>query len=95
MFSAGFNQKTVKEDIFVKANHVYPQQDQCGRTLEDSRRQTTVADHMFLTCGAGWLHLQAGWPMGPTCHPLFRMTVLHCLKDQIYAIVLSQFDLRV
>ena len=34
VFSAGFNQKTAKEDLFIKANHVYPQWDRRGKTLE-------------------------------------------------------------
>jgi hypothetical protein len=35
IFVGGFNQKTIKEDLFVKANHVY------GKTLEDPRRLST------------------------------------------------------
>ena len=38
VFSAGFNQKTIKEDLFVKRNHDIPQDKQRGKTLEDSRR---------------------------------------------------------
>jgi hypothetical protein len=38
----GFNQKTIKEDIFVKANHIQPRWNRLGKTLEHSRRQTTA-----------------------------------------------------
>jgi hypothetical protein len=41
IFSIGFNQKTIKEDLFVKANHVYPQRNWPGKILEDSKGQTT------------------------------------------------------
>ena len=37
MFVGGFTQKPIKEGLFIKANHVYPQQNRCGKTLEDSR----------------------------------------------------------
>jgi hypothetical protein len=38
VFSAGFNQKTAKEDLFVKGNYEILSCKQCGNTLEDSRR---------------------------------------------------------
>jgi len=38
VFSVGFYQKTAKEDLFVKGNHIIPQDKQHGKTLEDSRR---------------------------------------------------------
>ena len=53
VFLVGFIQKTVKEDLFVKANHVYPRWYRLGKTLEHSRRQPTKADLEWLTCGAG------------------------------------------
>ena len=65
--SAGFNQKIIKEDLFVKGNHVNPRRNQFEKTLEDSRGQSTEAELESLTCGAGRPHLQAGRPMGPTC----------------------------
>jgi hypothetical protein len=40
-------------------------------------------------------HLQAGQPSGAICQPLHSMSVLHRLKDHIYAVDLSQFDPRV
>ena len=95
VFAAGFNQKIVKVDLFVKVNHIYPQRNLCGKTLEHSRRQPTKADLEGLTCGADRPHLQGGRPMGPTCHAIFQMSVLHHLLDCIYAVLLSHFDPRV
>ena len=34
MFSAGFNQKTAKEDLIVKGNHGIPPWYRCGKILE-------------------------------------------------------------
>ena len=62
MFRAGFNQKIAKEDLFIKGNHGIPLRNRHGKTLEDSRRLSTKAGHMSLTC-----MLPA--PMGPTCQP--------------------------
>jgi hypothetical protein len=95
MFVGGFTQKTIKEGLFVKANHVYPQRNRRGKTLEDSKRQTTKAEGRWLPCGADQPHLQAAWPPRPTCQPLLRMSVLHYLLDCIYAVHSSQFDQRV
>ena len=53
----GFNQKTAKEDLFIKGNRVIPYDKQCGKTLEDSRRLSTKAEPVPLTCGAGRPHL--------------------------------------
>ena len=38
MFSVGLNQKTAKEDLFVKRNYGIPPCNRCGKTLEDSKR---------------------------------------------------------
>ena len=57
VLSARFNQKTVKEDLFVKGNHEIPPRKQRGKTLEDSRSRITEAGPEPLTCGAGWLHM--------------------------------------
>ena len=81
VFSVGFNQKTVKEDLFVKGKYVYPRWYLRGKTLEDSRKQITEADPKPLTCGASRPHLLTGRPVGPTCQPLLAMSVLHRLKD--------------
>ena len=91
----GFNQKTVKWGLFVKANHVYPRWYRLAKTLEHSRRQPTKADLKGMTCGAGRPHLQAGRPMGSTYQPPLQMSVLHRLLDCIYVVLLSRFDSRV
>ena len=90
----GFNQKTTKEDLFVKANHGIPSRNRRGRTLEESRRLSTKEGHMSLTCGVERPHLEATQPMGPPCQPLIAMSVLHRLKDCISTIYSSRFDPR-
>ena len=57
MFSAGFIEKTVKGDLFVKGNYGIPPHKQRGKILEDSRRLSTEADPEGLPCGAGRPHL--------------------------------------
>ena len=52
VFPAGFNQKTAKEDLFVKRNHGISLRNRRGKTLEDSRRQITKAGHVSPTHGA-------------------------------------------
>jgi hypothetical protein len=54
VFPAGFNQKTAKEDLFVKRNHGNTPQELHGKTLEDSKRLSTGAGHETLPGGAGW-----------------------------------------
>jgi hypothetical protein len=44
VFSAGFIQKTVKENLIVKGNNGIPPRKR-GKTLEDSRRCSTEDDH--------------------------------------------------
>ena len=56
IFLAGFNQKTAKEDLFVKGNHGIPLRDQRGKVPEDSRRLSTEARLDPLTCGAARPH---------------------------------------
>ena len=53
VFSAGFNQKTVKGDLFVKGNHGIPLQEQRGKVPKDSRRLSTEARLDPLTYGDG------------------------------------------
>jgi hypothetical protein len=67
IFSAGFNKKNPKEDLFVKGNHVIPLRKQRGKTLEDSRRRITEAKAKPLTCGAS--HVGHPSLVGPTCQP--------------------------
>ena len=61
----GFNQKTAKEDLFVKENYGIPPRKQRGKILEDSRRYSTEERHITLTCGAGRPHLLAVGLWGP------------------------------
>jgi hypothetical protein len=58
MFPLRFNQKTTKEDLFVKWNRVILQ-DKRGKTLEDSRSFFTDAEPKPLPGGAGRSHMQA------------------------------------
>ena len=58
MFSAGFIQKTTKGDLFIKGNHVIPQHNRCGKTLEDSRSLSTKVEPETLTCGANQPHMR-------------------------------------
>ena len=41
--TGGFNQKTGKEDLFIKENYGIPSHKQLGKHLEDTRRQYTKA----------------------------------------------------
>ena len=72
VFLAGFIQKTIKGDLFVKENYVIPPYKQRGKILEDSRRLSTKADPEGLPYGAGRPHLQAGRPMGPIVSLRFK-----------------------
>ena len=87
MFSVGFNQKPIKEDLFIKRNHGIPPRNQRGKTLEDSRRQITEAGHMSLTCGATRPHLEVDQPLWAPPVSLVIMLALHCLKDCISAVL--------
>ena len=83
VLSAGFNQKTAIEDIFVKGNYGIPLRQQRGKTLEDYRRLSTEAEPV-----------RAGRPVGPPCQPPVVMSVLHRLKDCIFTVYSSRFDPR-
>ena len=67
VFSAGFIQKTVNDDLFIKGNYGIPPRNRRGKTLEDSRRRITEVEPVSLTCGAGRPHLEATQSMGPPC----------------------------
>ena len=55
MFSAGFIQKTIKGDLFVKGNYGIPPRKQHGKILEDSWRLSTEADPEGLHVGTAGL----------------------------------------
>jgi hypothetical protein len=95
MFLAGFNQKNVKEDLFVKRNHEILPHNWHGKTLEDSRRLSTKAEAKPLPGGAGWPHLEAAWPLGVPPISLLAMLVLHRLLGCIYTFIQVGFDPRV
>ena len=63
VFLAGFNQKTIKEDLFIH------NKTDVG-TLEHSGRQPTKADLKGLTHGAHRMASLQVAPASPTCHPL-------------------------
>jgi hypothetical protein len=44
VFSAWFIQKTTKGDLFVKRNHIIPQRNRRGKTLEGNPRKMTARD---------------------------------------------------
>ena len=72
VFSAGFIQKTVKGDLFVKGNYGISSRKQHEKILEDSRRLPTKEDPEGLPCGADR-------PIGPTSQPPLRKSVPHHL----------------
>ena len=86
VFSAGFIQKTVKGDLFIKRNYGNPPSKQRGNILEDSKRLSTEADPEGLPSWATWPHLQAARPLGPPISLRVAMLVLHRLLGCIYAI---------
>jgi hypothetical protein len=53
VFPAGFNQKTAKEDLFIRGNHRIPPRYLCRKNLEDFRRLSSEAGPKPLPCGAG------------------------------------------
>ena len=71
--AGGFIQKTIKNDLIVIFNHVYPRRKQLQKTLEDIKRQPTEADPETMRDKR-----DRGFS---TCRPLFATTVLHRLKD--------------
>ena len=80
VFLAGFNQKTAKEDLFIKGNHRILTRNRCGKTLEDSKRRITKAGHVSLTCGATQ-------PLWAPPISLIVMSVLHHLNDYISTVL--------
>ena len=94
LFPVRFNQKSTKEDLFVKGNHGIPPRNRRGKTLEDFRRLSTKAGHMSLTCGAAQPHCQAAQPLWAPPIILFVMLVLHRLLGCISVVISSQFDPR-
>ena len=94
VFPAGFNQKTIKGDLFIKGNRGIPPWDQCGKVSEDSRRLSTKAGLDPLTCGASQPHLEAARSLWAPPIILFVMSVLHRFLGYIFTIYSSLFDPR-
>jgi hypothetical protein len=92
MFLAGFIQKIVKRDLFIKGNYGISLRKKREKILEDSRRIPSEVDPEGLPCGASRPHLEAGRPMGPTSQPPLQMLVSHRLLDCIYAIYSIRID---
>jgi hypothetical protein len=86
VFSAEFNQKTIKVNLHVRVNYAIPSQNQCGKVLEDSRGLHIIAKGEALPCGTGRPHLQATWPQGPPVSLLVAMSVSHRLLGCISTI---------
>ena len=87
IFSAGFIQKTVKVDLYVRFNRAYPQRNGHQKTLEDSKGLHTEAERQRLPGGAGptpWAHMSA-LPSNVGSPPPPRLHLSHPL---------SRFDLR-
>ena len=63
VFPAGFNQKTTKEDLIVKAKYGIPPWYLRGKTLEGSRSHVTEAEPEWLTYGATRHQCQATRPL--------------------------------
>ena len=64
VFLAGFNQKTTKEDLIIKAKYGVPPWYLRGKTLEGSRSHITEAEGHPLIGGAAWppwSHLSASF----------------------------------
>jgi len=59
----------------------------------ENRRSEIEADRWAHSL-AGQSHLKAGQSRGPISKPPFATSVLHSLKDCIYAVALNQFDPR-
>jgi hypothetical protein len=75
VFSTRFIQKTVKVDVYVGINCVYPQRNRHQKALDDPGRLHTEAEG------------QPGWTLGPTVSPRVAMSVLHRLLGCIYAVL--------
>jgi hypothetical protein len=86
MISAGFIQKTVKGDLYVKVNYAIPPRNQRGKVSEDSRGLHTKAGGEPLTCGARRPHLQAAGPLWVLPITLVAMSVSHHLLGCISAV---------
>ena len=79
VFSAGFIQKTAKEDLIVEGNYRIPSRYLRWKTLERSRRQITKVGLDPLLCGVGRPIGGAAQPLWAPLVSLLRMSVPHRL----------------
>ena len=94
MFSAGFIQKTTKEDVIVEGNYGIPPWHLRGKTLEGSRRKITEAGLDPLPCGAVRpIGGAACPPVGPTYQSATYVGSLPPLRVHLSR-CLSRFDPR-
>ena len=94
MFLAGFIHKMSKVDPIIRLNHVYPRRNRLRKTLEHSKRQTTLSHNKSLPCGADQPHLQDSRPVGPTCQSLLRTLFPHRLWESISPVAQCRFKSR-
>jgi hypothetical protein len=57
IFSVGFIQNTIKVDLDVRINHVYPPRNRHQKTLEDTIGHHTETEPEWLPSGTGRPHL--------------------------------------
>jgi hypothetical protein len=57
VIAGGFNQKTAKEDLFIKENYGIPPRKPREKNLEDTRKQYTKVGPECLPGGASQPHL--------------------------------------
>jgi hypothetical protein len=71
VISAGYIQKTIKEDLHVMVNYANPPWNQRGKVQDNTRRHHTMMDPKKLPGGAGRPHHDATWPpVGTAISPL-------------------------
>ena len=85
VFSAGFIQKTIKGNLFVKGKFRVPPRNQHGNTLEHSRSHITEVRGKGMTCEVAQPHVVRP-PRGPPVS-LVAMSVSHRLLGCIYAVL--------
>ena len=94
IFCTGFIQKTIKVDLDVRLNRDNPWDKQHQKVIEDSRGYHTEAEGERSPSGAGRSHPQTDRSRDPTISLCLTTSVLHHLKDCIYAIYSCRFDPR-
>ena len=86
VFSAGFNQKTVRVGLHVRFNCAYPPRNGHYKVLEDTRGHHVEVERQRLPGRAGQPHPQAARPLGPPVGLRVAMSILHRLLGCIYIV---------